>query len=192
MTVHEQYDDSIRLAVEREARRRKRVLAGFLALLLVPLAVGGWAVAKAPSETEAVAREVMPIVQQSVAENVTRQVVAESSARIEENVNRTVDMKIEAKIAPVQAVRDEVKLLTSQVARIQPALAANARLVEDVRLQVARLPRREPTQLEVPPERQLAAIRSQMEKQQNDLAQIVQRLTVIEKRLDIQRPTIFR
>jgi hypothetical protein len=141
-----------------------------------------------------VAREVTPIVQQNVGENVTRQVVAESKALIEENVNRSVDTrieakveeKIEAKIAPVHAIRDEVKLLTTEVARMQPAVAANARAVAQFRTQIARLPEREVPQIESPSERQLAAIRAQMEKQQNTLVDIVQRLEVIEKRLRIE------
>jgi hypothetical protein len=188
MTIDVQHEnDPIRIAVEREARRRKRVLLGFLALLLVPLAIGGWALAKAPSETEAVAREVTPIVQQSVGENVTKQVVAESRALIEENVNRSVEAKIEAKIEPIKSLHAEVATLNREVARMQPALLENVRLVADVRSQVAKLPRRDPTQIEIPPDRELAAIRAQMEKQQNDLALIMRRLTFIEKRLQIQR-----
>lgn len=186
MTVElEREDDSIRLAVERETRRRKKALAGFLALLLIPIAIGGWVLARAPRETELVVREVTPLVQRdvekTVGENVTRQVLAQSEPLIER--------RVEEKVAPIRAIRDEVKTLTSEVARIRPVVAENARMVADVRSQVARLPRPRPEpQIDNRPlpDRRLDAIDGQLQKQQEALDDIIRRLTILERRLQNQ------
>lgn len=182
MTVElQREDDSIRLAVERETRRRKKALMGFLALLVIPIAIGGWVLVRAPKETELVVREVTPIVQQRVGENVTKQVVEQSATLIE----RTV----EEKVAPIRAVRDEVKTLTSEVARMQPVLAQNVRNVESVRLHVAKLPQGGVQRIidKPAPDRQLAAMQAQLNSQQAQIQEIIDRLTAVEKRLPTPR-----
>ena len=113
MTV-DQYDDSIRIAVERETQRRKRVLMFFVALLALPLIAGAWALAKAPSETEAVAREVTPLVRESVSKSVAEDVAAQAAPLIEERVARSVDKELEPKLAELRTQVD------AKVAAIQP------------------------------------------------------------------------
>ena len=44
-TANESYEEWIQQAVARETARRKRVFMTFMALLLVPIAIGGYALA---------------------------------------------------------------------------------------------------------------------------------------------------
>ena len=48
----EPYNESVQETVDRETARRKRVFLAFMALLLVPIAIGAYALTKAPSETD--------------------------------------------------------------------------------------------------------------------------------------------
>jgi len=115
MTTSEQIP-SVKTAVALEARRRKRVFTIFLALLAIPLAIGLYAIAKAPSETEVVAARVSPIVEKNIEKNV------------EENVTQRVDQKIEPRVEEVLTRRAEPiirqtvdrQLDAAVVARVQP------------------------------------------------------------------------
>lgn len=105
---------SVKTAVAREERRRKRVLLMFLALLLIPIAIGVYALVKAPSETELVAKNVTPIVEKQVEENITARVdrkieprVAEVIARqatpmLQSAVDRQVGAAITARVQPLE------------------------------------------------------------------------------------------
>lgn len=99
----------IDVAVQKEIERRKRALWMFLALLLLPLIVGGWALARAPKETELVAREVTPIVRQEVSRSIESSVteaVAEKAAPV---IRQTVSEQFGETVLPqLGAVKEEV------------------------------------------------------------------------------------
>src|SRR5687767_13066129 len=105
MTTLEE-NPSVKTAVALEEHRRKRVFTIFLALLAIPLAIGLYAILKAPSETDVVVSRVTPIVEKSVEENVTRRVDEKIEPRVEEVVARratpiiqqTLDRQLDAQI----------------------------------------------------------------------------------------------
>ena len=127
MTTSEE-NPSVKTAVALEEHRRKRVFTIFLALLIIPLAIGLYAIAKAPSETDAVASRVTPIVEKNVEENVTRRVDEKFEPRVEEVVARHVDKKIEPRVEEIVARRAspiiqqtlDRQLDKAVVARVQP------------------------------------------------------------------------
>jgi polyhydroxyalkanoate synthesis regulator phasin len=137
---------SVKLAVEREAHRRKRVFATFLALLIIPIAIGLYAVAKAPSDTDVVVSNVTPIVEKNVEENITARVDQKIEPRVEEIVERraapvierTLDKAVAARVQPLerqyrvlavqrnterQETAERVKILEARVAALEERLA---------------------------------------------------------------------
>lgn len=107
---------SVKTAVALEARRRKRVFAIFLGLLAIPVAIGLYAVAKAPSETEAVALNVTPIVERNVEENITRRVDQKIEPRVDELVARRAEPVIQQTLDKQLTVH----LDRAVIARVQP------------------------------------------------------------------------
>ena len=73
MTAMEPFDESVQEIVARETARRKRVLLAFLALLLVPIAIGAYALSRAKKETEAI----VDAVTTPVTERVNRKTAAD-------------------------------------------------------------------------------------------------------------------
>src|SRR6185436_12384992 len=98
-TPMEPYNDSIQETVARETARRKRVFLAFMALLLVPIAIGAYALAKAPSDTEKVVQDVTPIVTERVggqiATRVKDDVVKQTEPLIRDNVSRAIATSVE-------------------------------------------------------------------------------------------------
>ena len=98
--------DSVKIAVKREAARRKRTFAFYIALLLVPIAIGGYAIAKAPTETEAVAKQVIPVVNASVEESikprVAEAVATQAEPIIRETVAKQLDTAVSIRVKPVE------------------------------------------------------------------------------------------
>jgi polyhydroxyalkanoate synthesis regulator phasin len=146
MTTSEDFP-SVKLAVTREAQRRKRVFATFLALLIVPIAIGIYAIAKAPSETDVVVSNVTPIVEKNVEENITARVDRKIEPRVEEIVERragpvieqTLNKAVTARVQPLerqyrvlalqrdterQQTAERVKILEARVAALEERLAA--------------------------------------------------------------------
>jgi hypothetical protein len=142
---------SVKLAVAREAQRRKRVFATFLALLIVPVAIEIYAIAKAPSETDVVVRNVTPIVEKNVEEHLTARVDQRVDQKIEPRVEeiverraapvieRTLDKAVTARVQPLerqyrvlalsgdtehQKTAERVKILEARVAALEERLAA--------------------------------------------------------------------
>ncbi len=107
------YNDSIQETVARETARRKRVFLAFMALLLVPIAIGAYALAKAPSDTEKVVQDVTPIVTERVggqiATRVKDDVVKQTEPLIRDNVSRAISTSIEPRIATAtSALRQDI------------------------------------------------------------------------------------
>ncbi len=143
MSNPEQYEESIRAAVEREAKRRRRVLTGYLALLIVSMAVGGFAVVKAPTETEIVAKKVEPIVRDqvraSVADDITRSVVQSTGPQI--------DAKVSSAFAEVKPRFDQitgglqrsVQTINQNVTRIETTVRTSSQFIDTARPQLAQI-----------------------------------------------------
>ncbi|HJQ41060.1 MAG TPA: hypothetical protein VKB93_28320 [Thermoanaerobaculia bacterium] len=126
-------EESIREAVDREAARRKRTLYAFLALLLVPIAIGAYALSRAPKEAEQVANDVTPI----VTERVAKDVVERSEPLIKEKVSRETG-NLRSDIAKLQTMtRKQEQTVTALQARITPA--DNSALLRELRLVRAQL-----------------------------------------------------
>jgi hypothetical protein len=109
----ERYDDSIQETLARETARRKRVFLAFIVLLLVPIAIGAFALTKAPSETAKVANDVTPIVTERVGgqitERVTSDVVSRAEPIIRDNVARAITANVEPRIASAaDALRKDI------------------------------------------------------------------------------------
>jgi hypothetical protein len=128
------YDESVREAVARETARRKRVLLAFLGLLLVPIAIGAYALLKAPTEIERVASDVTPIVTSRVAGDITERVTSDISAKTEplirQNVSREITTVLEPRLASV----------TNDITALQTSVLKTSALVQDVTPQVAAVP----------------------------------------------------
>jgi hypothetical protein len=123
MTTFEELP-SVKTAVQREAQRRKRVYGMFALLLLVPVAIGIYAIAKAPSETdvvvEKVVKDVTPIVQGNIQENLAKNVEATVTERVDRQIEPRVQEAVERRAAPLIE-----RTLTRQVdaavtARVRP------------------------------------------------------------------------
>ncbi len=128
------YDESVREAVARETARRKRVLLAFLAFLLVPIAIGAYALSKAPTEIERVASDVTPIVTSRVAGDITERVTSDITARTEplirQNVSREITTVVEPRLASV----------TNDITQLQTSVQKTSALVQEVTPQLAAVP----------------------------------------------------
>lgn len=116
MTV---YDESVHEAVARETARRRRVLLAFTALVIVPIAIGAYALHKAPSETEVVARNVTPVVAERVSARVTDDVVERTTPLIRRNVAREVESSVAPLKKNIVALQATVQRTSASVAMIQ-------------------------------------------------------------------------
>jgi DNA repair ATPase RecN len=134
MTTVPPYDESVREAVARETARRKRVLLAFLALLLIPIAIGAYALTRAPTEIERVASDVTPIVTSRVAGEITERVTSDVAARneplIRQNVAREINTVVEPRLASV----------SNDITQLQTSVQKTSELVERVGPQLAAVP----------------------------------------------------
>ncbi len=138
MTTHEEMP-SVQTAVDLEARRRKRVFVVFLALLTIPVAIGVYAIAKAPSETEAVARSVAPIVEKDVFARVDRQIeprVEELVAKratpvIQQALERQLDTRVDRVVTTrIQPLEQSVRMFAREGNPEQRRMAARVKELE--------------------------------------------------------------
>src|SRR6266852_577842 len=135
------YDESVQEAVARETKRRKRVFSTFMALLLAPIAIGAYALSKAPCEAQKVATDVAPIVTQRVGADIsagiTNNVMAQTQPLIQKNVAQEISTTVEPRLAAVATLRQDITNLqqTTQkasdfVASATPPLASVSGLGE--------------------------------------------------------------
>jgi chromosome segregation ATPase len=128
------YDESVHEAVARETARRKRVLLAFLGLLLVPIAIGAYAISKAPTEIERLASDVTPIVTSRVAGEITERVTNDISTRTEPLIRKNVAREVTAAIEP------RLASVTQDITHLQATTQKTSELVESVRPQLAAVP----------------------------------------------------
>jgi chaperonin cofactor prefoldin len=139
----EPYDQSIRDAVAREAARRKRVLLAFLGFLIVPIAIGAYALSRAPKEVERVASEVTPLVADRVggeiSTKVTNDVVQRSESVIKENVSRETKA-LRSDIAKLKdTTQKQEQSMEDLQTRLMPPPPDNSRLLEEIQAMRAQI-----------------------------------------------------
>lgn len=127
--------ESVKIAVDAEARRRKRLLLSYLLLLLIPIVIGGYAIARAPSQTEAVAHDVLPIVNENVKETV--------AAQAEPIIRKELDVAVARHVKPLddrtgkleramseRGGNPRVRELEDRVAKLEQQVAALQRMLQ--------------------------------------------------------------
>ena len=120
----EPYEESVQEAVARETARRKRVLLAFLGLLLLPIGIGAWALAKAPTEIEKVAVDVTPMVTERVSHDISTRVTADVVARTEPLVRQNVSAAASSLRNDITSLQTSVQQTSDLVTRVTPQLAA--------------------------------------------------------------------
>jgi chromosome segregation ATPase len=133
------YDESVHEAVARETARRKRVLLAFLGLLLVPIAIGVYALSKAPTEIERVASDVTPIVTSRVAGNIAERVTSDVSAKTEPLIRQNVAREVKAAVEP------RFSSVSNDITQLQSSVQKTSELVESVRPHLALVGQNETT-----------------------------------------------
>ncbi len=126
------YDESVREAVARETARRKRVFLAFMGLLLIPIAIGGYALTRAQTEVERVAADVTPIVTSRVAGEITTRVTNDVATKTEplirENVAREITTVVESRLSSVSKditqLRETTQKTSELVRNVTPQLTA--------------------------------------------------------------------
>jgi hypothetical protein len=118
------YDESVREAVAREEARRKRVFLAFMGLLLIPIAIGAYALSKAPTEIEKVASDVTPIVTSRVSGEISERVTKDVSARTEPLIRENVAREITTVTNDITQLRSTVQKTSDLVQSVTPQLAA--------------------------------------------------------------------
>jgi chromosome segregation ATPase len=125
MTLSIEPSESVQEALARETARRKRVFLAFVGLLLVPIAIGAYALSRAPSETGKIVNDVTPIVTERVATQVTNDVVTRSEPLIRRNVSREIAATVEPRISSVATdLRRDLSSLQTTVNETSTAVAA--------------------------------------------------------------------
>ncbi len=148
MTEAASYDESIQEAVARETARRKRVLMTFMALLVVPIAIGSYALTKAPTETDIVADKVTPVVtdrvEQSVGTRVMNEVVTKTTPLIRDSVSREFSATVAPRIASVAddaaQLRGSVDGLGQEIKTLQTTVQSSSEFVAAATPQLKALP----------------------------------------------------
>ena len=122
------YDESVQEAVARETKRRKRVFSTFMVLLLVPIAIGAYALSKAPTEAQKVATDVAPIVTQRVGADIsagiTNNVMAQTQPLIQKNVAREVSATVEPRFAAVDNLKQDITNLQQTTQKVSDFVAS--------------------------------------------------------------------
>jgi len=122
------YDESVQEAVARETKRRKRVFSTFIALLLVPIAIGAYALSKAPTEAQKVAADVTPIVTQRVSGDIsagiTNNVMAQTQPLIQKNVAREISANVEPRLAAVDTLKQDITNLQQTTQKVSDFVAS--------------------------------------------------------------------
>lgn len=133
-----QHDDSIQQAVARETARRKRVFIAFIALLLVPIGIGAYALVRAPSETDKVATDVTPIVTERVGEQITARVTNDVVSRAGPIIRGDVERAISANVEP--RIASAADALRKDITDLQATTQKTAAIVDAAAPQLSTLP----------------------------------------------------
>jgi chromosome segregation ATPase len=122
------YNESVQDAVARETKRRKRVFSAFIGLLLIPIAIGAYALSKAPTETQKVANDVAPIVTQRVGADIsagiTDKVIAQTQPIIQKNVANEISTTVEPRLAAVGTLQKDIANLQQTTQKVSDFVAS--------------------------------------------------------------------
>lgn len=122
------YNESVQDAVTRETKRRKRVFSVFIALLLIPIAIGAYALSKAPSETQKVAADVAPVVTQrigaQISAGITDKVIAQTQPIIQKNVAHEISATVGPRLAAVDNLRQDITNLQQTTQKVSDFVAS--------------------------------------------------------------------
>ncbi len=122
------FNESVQDAVTRETKRRKRVFSAFISLLLIPIAIGAYALSKAPTETQKVAADVAPIVAQRVGADIstgiTDKVIAQTQPIIQKSVAREISATVEPRLATVDTLRKDITNLQQTTQKVSDLVAS--------------------------------------------------------------------
>lgn len=132
------FNESIQDAVARENARRKRVFLAFLALLLVPIGIGAYALTKAPTETAKVANEVAPIVTERVGGEIAARVSNDVASRTEPLIRASVAREINATVEP--RIATLTGTLTKDITDLQTTARDTSAFVTAATPQLASIP----------------------------------------------------
>lgn len=143
MTSMESYDESVQEVVARETARRKRVFLAFLALLMVPISIGAYALSKAPSETQKIVDEVTPPVTarvgHDVAEHVTKDVVAQTEPLIRSKVSSAIAATVEPRIASAESALSNLQTSVQQTSATVAAASSQISLIPNLQSRLTTL-----------------------------------------------------
>lgn len=171
----------IDVAVQKEIARRKRALWMFLALLLLPLIVGGWALTRAPKETELVAREVTPIVRQEVSRSIESSVTEAVAEKATPVIRQTVSEQFNATVLP------EIGAVKKEVSGIQQTMQENSRKITEASSSVAMIRGEQATLVRggfVREQQARESLRRTIASVQQDLSSKTETLATLDKRVD--------
>ena len=132
------FNESIQDVVARENARRKRVFLAFLALLLVPVGIGAYALAKAPTETAKVANDVAPIVTERVGGEIAARVSNDVASRTEPLIRASVAREINATVEP--RIASLTGTLTKDITDLRTTVRDTSALVTAATTQFAAIP----------------------------------------------------
>lgn len=122
------FNESVQDAVTRETKRRKRVFSVFISLLLIPIAIGAYALSKAPTETQKVAADVAPIVAQRVGADIsagiTDKVIAQTQPIIQKNVANEISTTVEPRLAAVGTLQKDITNLQQTTQKVSDFVAS--------------------------------------------------------------------
>ena len=137
------YSTSVRDAVANEVRRRRRALAIYLVLIALPILLAGYAIARAPSETDLVAQKVTPVVVEQAGDAIDSRVNVAVTQQTGPIIENRVTAKVQAALEPLAASTQNLETryteLTSQITNLGTAVQSNSQLVQGVGPRLAEL-----------------------------------------------------
>jgi chromosome segregation ATPase len=97
-------------------------------LLLVPIAIGAYALSKAPTETQKVVNDVAPIVAQRVdadiSAGITDKVIAQTQPIIQKNVANEISTTVEPRLAAVDTLQKDITNLQQTTQKVSDFVAS--------------------------------------------------------------------
>ena len=127
-------NEAMREAVRREARRRRMLVITYLSLLLLPVGVGIYAVTRAPSEVQSVARQTVPYVVPEVRKQLEPTIAATARPVIETEVRAQYERTVGPRLQSMSAATSALQATYTQLA---PAVEANTKAVADLAPRIA-------------------------------------------------------
>jgi ABC-type transporter Mla subunit MlaD len=144
--------EAIREAVRRDTARRRRLFVLYLLLLLLPIGIGIYAITRAPSEVETVARKSVPYVVEPVREQLKPTIAETARPVVQAELRAQYDATIAPQIRTMAATTSELQTAVSdlrpvldrsagQVSELASVVRSNDAIIQRARPQLEMLPR---------------------------------------------------